>query len=147
MVIHRSLNEKNRDCPCLWRDRGVALAAFLERRGDEAGCLQLVDKVVQITRCERPAARESERLLDHHEASRQYAIAWMRLGIGDERLLHARHGLEVVMSEKLDRGRRARRAHELRAADGAREIEVVRTAAADRDAHAFAIDLLVRLQP
>ncbi|TMH43658.1 MAG: hypothetical protein E6H54_10890 [Betaproteobacteria bacterium] len=71
----------------------------------------------------------------------------MRGGKGDERLLDAGERFQLVMHEKLDGGRGARRAHQRRALDhAARQEEVIGAAATHRDAYAFAIDVLVLLQ-
>src|SRR5205814_9596141 len=123
------------------RDGGVALAASLQRARDEPRVLHLLDELAEVARAERSADGRAHGLLDQHEAPVDHAqprIAPRELG---ERLLHAGRGLEPVLHEQLDRRGRARRAHELRALQAARQVEVVGAFAAPGDANAFAIDV------
>src|SRR2546427_2073797 len=123
-----------------WRNRGVALAASLQRARDEPRVLHLLDELAKVARAERTADGRAHGLLDHHEAPVDHAQLRIPPRELDERLFHAGGGFEPVLQEQLDRRGRAGRAHELRALQRAAQVEVVGALAAHGNAHAFAID-------
>ena len=86
---------------------------------------------------------QAHRLLDHHEAAGQQANAADARGVGLELLLDAGGDVGVLRQELVDDRGRGRRAHQLGRLERAAQVQVVGAAAADDDARAGAVDLVV----
>src|SRR5712691_5150702 len=84
------------------RHGGVGLVAALERSGDEAGGLHLLDEFLQIGRGGLAPPRRAHRLADLHEAAVHHPHVRMVLRIAGDRLLHPGRGLELLLDEQRD---------------------------------------------
>src|SRR5664279_6550321 len=102
-------------------------AAALERLGDKARRLHVLDEGAQIGSAFRAALGRAHGLLDFHEMAVHHPHLWMILGISHQRLLHPGGNLELVVDEHVDHRLAAadRRAYDSGVLDRARQIEIV----------------------
>ncbi len=116
---------------------------WIQRCGDESRSLHLLDELAQVGGACGTLARGAHRLVDHHEAPGEHAHARRALRVHLQLLANAGGDLEFVGHELVDHLRRSRGAHDRGLLELAAEVEVVRAAAADRDADARPVDFPV----
>src|SRR6266404_1179985 len=87
---------------CWRRDHGVGLVAALQRIGNKARGLHLLDEAAQIVGRGAAALGHAHGLLDRHEAARHHADARVLLGVAFQRLPDAARDLELVALEHAD---------------------------------------------
>src|SRR5688572_31975326 len=122
------------------------LLMTLDRLGDEARRLHVLDELPQVARARFLAFLAGHRLVDHHEPPGQQAHASDAPRVVFELLFHARGDFIVVLDERVDHGGRRVRAYDLGLLERAREIKVVGAVARNYDSVTFAVDFVVRLE-